>query len=81
MQTHPKLRIEAACARRLFPQTLIDHYQTLNLGRIRAIITVDQEEPLLFVTHLSHLLLLVCRIDTSETFTHPGIQTGLDLDY
>ena len=50
-------------------------------GRIRAIITVDGGEPLLFVAHLPNVLPLVCRIDTSETFTYPAIQTGLDLQW
>ena len=47
-------------------------------GRIRAIITVDGGEPLLFVAHLSNVVPLVCRIDASETFNYPDIQIGLD---
>lgn len=50
-------------------------------GRIRAIVTVDGRQPLMFVAHLSNVLPLVCRIDTSETFSYPGIQTGLDLHW
>ena len=35
MQTHHKLRTEDASVRRLFPDALINCYQTLNLGRVR----------------------------------------------
>ena len=49
-----------------------------HFGRIRSIFSVDREEPLLFVAHLSNMLTLSCPIDDSENYTCASIQINSD---
>ena len=50
--------------------------QRKTFGRIRSIFTVDGENPLLFVAHLSNATPLVCRIDNTQNFECSAIQTS-----
>ena len=47
-------------------------------GRIRSIVSVNSEEPLLFVTHLRNVSPLVCPIDDVEDYTYTQIRIGGD---
>jgi hypothetical protein len=42
-------------------------------GRIRAIFTIDNGEPLLLVAYLLNLIPFTCAIDTNENFVYPHI--------
>ena len=52
-----------------------------NFGRIRAIITVDGREPLVFVAHLSNCLSLVYPIDDLENLSYDNIQNSSQLHW
>ena len=54
----------------------IEHF-----GRIRSILSVDGGEPLIFVSHLSNVLPLVCQIDDLEDYTYSLIQSSSDVDW